>query len=1243
MALRYQQITVPLVGGINQNMSELNMSPPDLLACHNVDFTKQNSIKMRNGWKTWQENADDNINRLIGTPDKMYACTTYGALYQQITYPSGGRSFVSICQSIPTIDQTLSLPEYLNESTPQIAKLSQSVANDVDIAATALYYGYVYVDDYFDKTYLIVKSRADDTVLYKNVIYDGICTWPRLTASTDYEAMIFTYVKSGGLFCKIITISTGVTIGSETTLSATCISTSTQPRYDITSDGYTGGYALAYQATQTHILFTKISHLGAEIYAPSYLTTSNVDGYGMSVACAGSIANDGYSFITYYDGYAGTAGIYQHTYIYTVDDPGGATTVADLVSAAVMTDPPAIATVCTSAYTCAIYFNYLFDYDSDYPANGVGSSPIIKGNWLRKTYGSSAVGSGLLAGMHPITKPWYYNNNVYIWAADFQKKTNYLLELPHSGTTNTFARVVTTANYTTAYSNASRKLITTSVIGDTAITGAKYFLFALTGEDPADPNADYKVGFTKYEAKNDAVNLFQSEFIDGTLYLAGGNLMQYDGIEIQENNFLQTPNIYLEEVDESATGLEVGSYWYTACYEYVDNNGNHHRSVPATPIGPIDIYYTAQDINNMTYNYLGAGGLASVNPYNSQGPSKGVDHDGYIVVTLGGPRGTAKIKYSDDGGITLSAEQTTVAGTAPNLLSDSNVEAVFSSDLTLGAVYHYHWVVIGGRTRLDELKDVNVRIDFTADNTYNLEFIDSTNTVIRGYIGQTVPSGGGTEDLFDGYTEADGYTPSGMTITWGDFPYLASDSYVIKIEQKTGVRIHFGANNLTYRYDGRSVIVPYRTTAYGEIYYRLPNWDEVETWTMEQSGGQGLVNVPTDITYTSYACMDPVVSNDDLAYHGALYAPPDGSGQIPNDHPWGGIKGMKYHKNRLFMISAENPSRILYTKEYQKGFPLSYSLGQEITVQSKLIGLASSDEALIGFAEDGVYVILGQGPDATGDPRSGTFEVFKLNGPPGCINPRSIVTIPQGTLYQSKQGIHLLTKSYQQIDIGQAIQDIITPSTTIYDSCRIDSVGKVAWITNNASYPYVYLNYTDFNNVTEQVSARFSTALQGWGSFTPKYISYKAEDGYETMYGVTTDTSLGWVYYPAPNNYLDRTSSFNMYIKTGFINFGTDQEKRLKKIKIVGNAYNQSLQMFVYNSNVYTDSTEYQNWTSTEMQSLYTRQIECTHYVWYQKGRGWQLEISTLPVEAGTPTGFEISGLTFELGIRNSLHSGTYR
>lgn len=75
------------------------------------------------------------------------------------------------------------------------------------------------------------------------------------------------------------------------------------------------------------------------------------------------------------------------------------------------------------------------------------------------------------------------------------------------------------------------------------------------------------------------------EELASNLHLSGGFLQMYDGNSVVEHNFHLYPIFNINLVQSlTVGGIAAGTYNYTVCYEWVDNQGNIHQSTPADPI-----------------------------------------------------------------------------------------------------------------------------------------------------------------------------------------------------------------------------------------------------------------------------------------------------------------------------------------------------------------------------------------------------------------------------------------------------------------------------------------------------------------------------------------------------------------------------------------------------------------------------------------------------------------------------------
>jgi hypothetical protein len=98
-------------------------------------------------------------------------------------------------------------------------------------------------------------------------------------------------------------------------------------------------------------------------------------------------------------------------------------------------------------------------------------------------------------------------------------------------------------------------------------------------------------------------------------------------------------------------------------------------------------------------------------------------------------------------------------------------------------------------------------------------------------------------------------------------------------------------------------------------------------------------------------------------------------------------------------------------------------------IPADLTGLAWMD-SLVAFTAEGIYVSTGEGPTDDGNGDFGTPS--RLPFPIGCIEPRSVITVPEGTFFQSNRGLYLLPRGFgEPIAAGDVVMDTLADFPTI--------------------------------------------------------------------------------------------------------------------------------------------------------------------------------------------------------------------
>jgi hypothetical protein len=196
----------------------------------------------------------------------------------------------------------------------------------------------------------------------------------------------------------------------------------------------------------------------------------------------------------------------------------------------------------------------------------------------------------------------------------------------------------------------------------------------------------------------------------------------------------------------------------------------------------------------------------------------------------------------------------------------------------------------------------------------------------------------------------------------------------------------------------------YRTVANGVALYRTSappgaavNTKNTATWAAS-GGGADTALVAGEVLYTSGGAIDNI---GPPAYSAACV-----------------------HQNRLFLFGLEDPYEFRFSTEYIPGDGLRFNevlSGRVPASTGKLICGASFDDKLVLFAERGIYVVLGQGPDALGL-NSSYSEPQLIPAASGCSVPRSVVITPDGVMFRGAQGICLLGHDLSVSYIGADVE-----------------------------------------------------------------------------------------------------------------------------------------------------------------------------------------------------------------------------
>lgn len=217
-------------------------------------------------------------------------------------------------------------------------------------------------------------------------------------------------------------------------------------------------------------------------------------------------------------------------------------------------------------------------------------------------------------------------------------------------------------------------------------------------------------------------------------------------------------------------------------------------------------------------------------------------------------------------------------------------------------------------------------------------------------------------------------------------------------------------------------IALYRTIGNGSTFYRLAP-DDLPA---------ALINDPTveDITYTDNLSD---ASLQDGTH--AIYAYVNGQ-LLPNACPPASSTCCVWN-SRLWLAGGDDTKNVWFSKLLSDGDAPAFTSAFIVRFDEDIVAVAPLDSQLIAWSERSIFVLRGDGPDDAGG--GGAFTTpERVTADVGCIEPRSIVRVQDGYLFQSAGGIYLLTRALEVIYHGHNVEDTLTTYSTVTSAVLLD-------------------------------------------------------------------------------------------------------------------------------------------------------------------------------------------------------------
>lgn len=323
-------------------------------------------------------------------------------------------------------------------------------------------------------------------------------------------------------------------------------------------------------------------------------------------------------------------------------------------------------------------------------------------------------------------------------------------------------------------------------------------------------------------------------------------------------------------------------------------------------------------------------------------------------------------------------------------------------------------------------------------------------------------------------------------------------------------------------------------------------------------------------------------------------------------------------KNRLFVASSEDKTKLFYSKEKLTGYAFEFSGLQYIDCnggqfEGEITSIAGLDEKIIIGKDKYLLAIHGDGPNAAGG--GSDFSIPQsISTDVGISDKNSVVIVPEGLMFKTKKGIYLLNRGLQIGYIG-VLADKYSQST-VYSSIMASSKNLVFFGLSNLILVYDYLlkNWFQWKGNTGIIDS-ISSCLIG-----------------DTLHVLTSGGRI----LKQNSNYTDQLNLVPSYeniiteIETSWLEAGMiNGFQRLRRVMVLGHGWGAASYDIKISRDYVSTPLETHVMAITEVSGA---KVQRNLHVANQKSATVKINFK----ETGSGTAFKtaLSGMTFEIGAK---------
>jgi hypothetical protein len=252
-------------------------------------------------------------------------------------------------------------------------------------------------------------------------------------------------------------------------------------------------------------------------------------------------------------------------------------------------------------------------------------------------------------------------------------------------------------------------------------------------------------------------------------------------------------------------------------------------------------------------------------------------------------------------------------------------------------------------------------------------------------------------------------------------------------------------------------LAAYRTQADGVVFYR--------TGRSTDAYVQPDTLTTNTVTLLEGASDTSIADNEVLPFGGAS----GGSvgGELWHRPPPGYATAHK-HQDYILTTVMDDPYAVAYTLPLTKGEGPAWADELRLYVpsaQGPVVALATLDDKLVILCERGAWAVLGRGPTRDGG-NNGFSEPQYITGSVGCLSAASVISSPDGLMYQSSNGIYLLSRGLETVKLGAGVQEY--SGQTVARALDVPARRELRWYTQDGRTLVYSLEWRQWSTWTGQ-------------------------------------------------------------------------------------------------------------------------------------------------------------------------------